>query len=96
MEFDLTKRHCYYFNETTKIPHGSRNEKAISDYIMQFAKEHGLKAIQDEVYNVIVYKDASEGYENAAPLILQAHVDMVCEKHSVQMIVQGLLICWQF
>lgn len=81
MEFDLTKRHCYYFNETTKIPHGSRNEKAISDYIMQFAKEHGLKAIQDEVYNVIVYKDASKGYENAAPLILQAHVDMVCEKN---------------
>ncbi len=81
MEFDLTKRHCYYFNETTKIPHGSRNEKAISDYVMQFAKDHGLKAIQDEVYNVIVYKDASEGYENAAPLILQAHLDMVCEKN---------------
>lgn len=81
MEFDLTKRHCYYFNETTKIPHGSRNEKAISDWVMQFAKDHGLKAIQDEVYNVIVYKEASEGYENAAPLILQAHLDMVCEKN---------------
>lgn len=81
MEFDLNKRHCYYFNETTKIPHGSRNEKALSDYIVEFAKSHHLAYKQDHVYNVIVYKDASLGYEDAAPLILQAHLDMVCEKN---------------
>lgn len=81
MEFDLSKRHCYYFNECAKIPHGSRNEKALSDYITVFAQEHGLKYKQDDVWNVIVYKDASKGYENAEPLILQAHIDMVCEKN---------------
>ena len=43
MEFDLNKRYCYYFNEICKIPHGSRNEKALSDYIVNFAKEHHLE-----------------------------------------------------
>lgn len=81
MEFDLTKRHCYYFNETTKIPHGSFNEKALSDYIVEFAKNNGLRYVQDESYNVVVYKDASQGYEDKEPLILQAHIDMVCEKN---------------
>lgn len=81
MEFDLTKRHCYYFNETTKIPHGSFNEKALSDYIVEFAKNNGLRYVQDESYNVVVYKDASKGYEDKEPLILQAHIDMVCEKN---------------
>ena len=81
MEFDLSKRHCHYFNETTKIPHGSFNEKAISNWLVDFAKEHGLKYVQDEDFNVIIYKGASEGYENAEPLILQAHMDMVCEKN---------------
>ena len=42
MDFDLNKRHCYYFNEISKIPRGSRNEKAISDYLVSFAKEQGL------------------------------------------------------
>ena len=81
MKFDLTKRHCYYFNETTKIPHGSFNEKALSDYIVEFAKNNGLRYVQDESYNVVVYKDASKGYEDKEPLILQAHIDMVCEKN---------------
>ena len=49
MEFDLTKRHCFYFNETTKIPHGSYNEKALSDYIVEFAKTHNLKYMQDDM-----------------------------------------------
>ena len=81
MEFNLGKRYCYYFNEIAKIPHGSRNEKALSDYIVQFAKDHNLPYKQDEVYNVIIEKEASEGYEDAAPLILQAHIDMVPEKN---------------
>ena len=81
MEFDLNKRHCYWFNELCKIPHGSRNEKQLSDYIVEFAKDHGFKYKQDEVFNVIIDKDASAGYENSEPLILQAHMDMVCEKN---------------
>ena len=79
MKFDLTKPYCYYFNEITKIPHGSYNEKAISDYVVSFAKEHALKYVQDEKNNVIIYKDASEGYEEYDPLMLQGHLDMVCE-----------------
>ena len=79
-EFDVSIPCCHYFYELTKIPHGSRNEKAISDYVVQFAKDHNLKYKQDEVYNVIIWKDASKGYENAEPLILQAHMDMVNEK----------------
>lgn len=81
MEFDLSKKHCFYFNETTKIPHGSRNEKALSDYIVNFAREHGYQYRQDELFNVLVDKPASPGYENCAPVILQAHIDMVNEKN---------------
>jgi dipeptidase D len=81
MEFDLSKRHCYYFNEIAKIPHGSRNEKALSDYIVSFAKAHGYAWKQDEVFNVLVDKPASPGYEDCAPVILQAHIDMVNEKN---------------
>lgn len=79
MEFDLMKPYCYYFNEICKIPHGSYNEKAISDYVVDFAKKHNLQYIQDKMYNVIIYKDASKGYEDYDPLMLQAHLDMVCE-----------------
>lgn len=82
MEFDLNKRHCYWFNEITKIPHGSRNEKAISDFVVAFAKEHGFAYHQDAVWNVTVDKPASKGYEDARPLLLQAHMDMVAEKTS--------------
>lgn len=80
MQFDLSKRYCYYFNEISKIPHGSRNEKGISDFIVNFAKEHNLTYKQDEVYNVIIEKPASSGYEDSEPIILQAHIDMVNEK----------------
>lgn len=79
MEFDLKKPHCHYFNEIAKIPHGSYNEKALSDWIVAFADERGLKSVQDEMWNVVVYKPASAGFENSAPLLLQAHMDMVCE-----------------
>lgn len=81
MEFDLNKKYCYYFNEISKIPRGSRNEKAVSDYVVDFAKKHGYEYKQDVVYNVIVNKPASEGYEDSEPIILQAHMDMVCEKN---------------
>ena len=73
-------RHQYYFEELTKIPHGSGNEKAISDYIVSIAKKLNLKYYQDEVNNVVIYKEASKGYENHPAVMLQAHMDMVCEK----------------
>lgn len=68
-----------YFEELCRYPHGSGNEKAISDYMVSFAKEQGLRCIQDEMWNVIIFKDATPGYEDHAPLILQAHLDMVCQ-----------------
>ena len=69
-----------YFEEICSIPHGSRNTKLISDYLVNFAKEHGLRYIQDEANNVILFQEASSGMEDHAPVILQGHMDMVCEK----------------
>ena len=80
MEFDITKPHCYYFNEICKIPHGSKNEKQLSDWIVQFAKDHKLSYIQDSMWNVVIYKPATPGYEDHPGVIIQAHIDMVCEK----------------
>ena len=74
------KRVFYYFEELCKIPHGSGNTKQISDYLLRFAKEHGLEYVQDEMNNVVIYKPATEGYEDAPAVILQGHMDMVCEK----------------
>lgn len=71
-----------YFEEISKIPHGSGNTKAISDYCVKFAVDHGLSYYQDDSNNVIIYCDASEGYENREPLMLQGHLDMVCEKEA--------------
>lgn len=81
MNFDLKKPYCFYFNEIAKIPHGSYDEKRLSDYLVKFGKDRGLKTIQDENLNVIIYKDASEDYKTSKPLLLQAHMDMVCEKN---------------
>ena len=69
-----------YFEELCSIPHGSHNEKAVSDYCVAFAKARGLKVYQDDAWNVVIIKEASAGYEDAEPLILQGHLDMVCEK----------------
>ena len=80
MEFDLKKPHCYYFNEICKIPHGSGNEKALSDWIVAFARERGLSFMQDEMWNVVIYKPATPGYEDHPGVLIQAHMDMVCEK----------------
>lgn len=78
---DHTKLHQKYFEEMTQIPHGSKHEQAYSEYLVVFAQEHGLAYVQDDMYNVIIYKDASEGYEEHEPLLIQAHMDMVCEKN---------------
>lgn len=74
------QRVFYYFEQLCNIPHGSGNTKTISDYCAAFAKERGLFYVQDEWNNVIIKKDASEGYEHVSPIILQGHLDMVCEK----------------
>ena len=70
-----------YFEEISQIPRGSGNEKAISDYLTNFGKELGLETIQDKALNVIIRKPATKGYENAPTVILQGHMDMVCEKN---------------
>lgn len=74
------QRVFYYFEQIAAIPHGSRNTKAISDYLVQFAKEHNLIWHQDACNNIVMIKEASEGYESAEPIIIQGHMDMVCEK----------------
>ena len=69
-----------YFEEICSIPHGSRNTKMISDYLVNFAKEQGISYIQDEANNVILFAEGTCGMEDHAPVILQGHMDMVCEK----------------
>lgn len=70
----------YYFEDICNIPHGSGNTQKISDYCVDFAKEHGLKYRQEECGNVIIWEDATSGYEQADPVILQGHMDMVAVK----------------
>lgn len=72
----------HYFEEICEIPHGSRNTKQISDYLVAFAKAHNLEYYQDEVNNVVMIQEATPGYEDADPIIIQGHMDMVCEKES--------------
>ncbi|MCR5686934.1 MAG: beta-Ala-His dipeptidase [Lachnospiraceae bacterium] len=67
-----------FFNELTKIPRGSGNEKAVSDYLVEFAGKRGLLAYQDDLNNVTILKPATSGMEDKETVILQAHMDMVC------------------
>ncbi|MGB7606186.1 MAG: aminoacyl-histidine dipeptidase [Lutisporaceae bacterium] len=70
-----------FFEELTEIPRCSGNEKQVSDYLVNFAKERNLEVIQDKALNVIIKKPATPGYEKAPTVILQGHMDMVCEKN---------------
>lgn len=70
----------HFFEEINQIPRGTFNTKGVSDYCVNFAKERGLEVIQDQWNNVIIKKPGTAGYENSAPVILQGHLDMVCEK----------------
>lgn len=70
----------YFFEELCKIPHGTFDTKHISDYCVAFAKERGLEVQQDAANDVIIKKPGTPGYENSQPVILQGHMDMVCEK----------------
>lgn len=69
-----------YFEELAAIPHGSGNTKQIADYCEQFAKDRGLSHARDTHDNVVIIREAAAGYETAAPVLLQGHLDMVCEK----------------
>lgn len=82
-----------YFEEICAIPHGSRNTKMISDYLVGFAKDHGLAYMQDEMNNVILFAPGTCGMEDHDPVILQGHIDMVCEKEAtcpIDMVAEGL------
>lgn len=82
-----------YFEEICAIPHGSRNTKAISDYVVSFAKAHGLRYRQDESNNVVIFAPGTCGLEDHESVILQGHMDMVCEKDAgcpLDMAVDGL------
>lgn len=68
------------FEELSAIPHGSSHTKEISDYCVEFARSRGLKCRQDAAYNVVIWKEGTPGYEQSEPVILQGHLDMVCEK----------------
>ena len=70
----------HFFEEISKIPHGSGNVGMISDYLVDFARSRNLEWTQDEAKNVIIIKEASAGYEQEEPIILQGHIDMVAVK----------------
>lgn len=72
----------HYFEEICQIPHSSGNTDALSSYLEKFAKDRGLFHIRDKANNVIIVKEATSGYENTEPIILQGHMDMVAVKTS--------------
>lgn len=88
-----------WFYEINQHPRSSGNEKAVSDFLVSFAKERGLEVYQDDILNVVIKKPATAGYENSEPVIIQGHMDMVCVKakgsnHNfdtdpIEMIVEG-------
>lgn len=71
-----------FFEEICAIPHGSRNEEKIADYLVEFARARQLDVYRDEMHNVFVRKPATAGRENEPPVLLQGHTDMVCEKNA--------------
>ena len=74
------ERVFYYFEELSKIPRESANEQAVSNFLVDTAKKLGLEVYQDKINNIIIKKPATKGYENSDGVILQGHMDMVCEK----------------
>ena len=97
------KRVFTFFEEICATPHGSGNTKQISDYLKAFADTRGLEVYQDAWNDVIIIKEATAGYEAAEPVILQGHMDMVCEKtpgcpkdmerEGLELMVEGDVIC---
>ena len=82
-----------YFEKICSIPHGSRNTTMIADYLVEFAKEHEITYIRDELNNVIFFQEGTCGMEDHDPVIIQGHSDMVCEKDAdcpIDMATEGL------
>ena len=77
------ERVFYYFEEISKIPRCSYEERKISDYLKSMGEGLGLETIQDEMMNIIIRKPASKAYEKAPGVIIQGHMDMVCEKEEI-------------
>ena len=78
---DLKKHRVFYnFLEISKIPRQTFFEKEVSDFILNWAKNLGLEVHQDKKNNLLIRKPASLGYKNKKPIVIQAHIDMVCEK----------------
>jgi len=73
---------CKQFDEVRKIPRCSKHEEKISEYLLNFAKNQGLESKTDKVGNIVITKAASTGMENKPTVVLQSHMDMVCEKNS--------------
>lgn len=82
MSNPLFEKAIEHFYEICKIPHGSGNMAKISDFCVDFAKQNKLKYVKDNACNVIIYKNASAGFEAFEPIILQGHLDMVCQKET--------------
>lgn len=76
----MKKTYLDYFKEIAEIPHGSGNTAQIRDYCVDFAKSHSLEFYTDELNNVVIRKPATKGYEQHEAVVLQGHLDMVCEK----------------
>lgn len=74
------ERVWYYFDAISAIPRESGNEQAVSNYLVEVAQALNLKYVQEPCNNVIIYKPATLGYENAPRVVLQGHMDMVCVK----------------
>lgn len=75
-----TERVFYHFEEICSIPRGSGNMEKISSYCVEFAKKHNLRYYSDSCGNVVIYKNGTAGYENSLSVIIQGHLDMVCQK----------------
>ena len=74
-----------WFEEICGIPHGSSDTKRISDFLVDFAVRRGLRYRQDQWNNVIIWKDASQGYEASAPVMIQGHMDFATEGLRLQL-----------
>ncbi|HSH36666.1 aminoacyl-histidine dipeptidase [Schnuerera sp.] len=74
------ERVFYYFEEISKIPRCSFHEEKISNFLKEFGETQGLETIQDKALNIIIKKPGTSGYENSPTVVLQGHMDMVCEK----------------
>ncbi len=80
IKHEKTRTIVKWFEEISKIPRCSKNEKAICEWLADWAREHGFEARTDKVENLVIEVPASPGYENAPAVVIQGHMDMVCEK----------------